>query len=152
ALALGQSHTPVLPAEHLGRLGQVEQVVAGVRSAMAAASIESVSDVHFVQIKCPLLTAQRIAEADNRGAPVAVRDTLRSMALSRAASALGIAVALGEVQRASLSDAAIGADFEIWSGRASCSAGIELSNHEIVVLGMSRSWSGPLAIGHAVMA
>jgi cyanuric acid amidohydrolase len=25
-------------------------------------------------------------------------------------------------------------------------------NHEIVVLGMSRSWSGPLAIGHAVMA
>ena len=40
----------------------------------------------------------------------------------------------------------------MWSSRASCSAGIELRNHEIVVLGMSRSWSGSLAIGHAVMA
>jgi len=152
ALALGRSHTAALPAEHLGRLGQVDQVAAGVRAAMAAASIEKMSDVHFVQIKCPLLTAQRIAEADNRGARVATRDTLKSMGLSRAASALGIAVALGEVQRANLSDDAIGADFEMWSGRASCSAGIELRNHEIVVLGMSRSWSGSLAIGHAVMA
>ncbi|TMJ90654.1 MAG: ring-opening amidohydrolase [Alphaproteobacteria bacterium] len=151
ALALGQSHTAALPPEHLGRLGQVDQVAAGVRSAMAAANIESVSDVHFVQIKCPLLTAQRIAEADNRSS-VAVRDTLKSMGLSRAASALGIAVALDEVQRTSLSEVAIASDFEIWSGRASCSAGIELMNHEIVVLGMSRSWSGPLAIGHAVMA
>jgi cyanuric acid amidohydrolase len=68
ALALGQSHTAALPAEHLGRLEQIDQVAAGVRSAMAAASIETVSDVHFVQIKCPLLTAQRIAEADKRGA------------------------------------------------------------------------------------
>src|SRR5207302_5787001 len=45
ALALGQSHTAALPPEHLGRLGQVDQVAAGVRSAMAAANIESVSDV-----------------------------------------------------------------------------------------------------------
>ena len=86
ALALGRSHTAALPAEHLGRLGQVDQVAAGVRAAMAAASIETMSDVHFVQIKCPLLTAQRIAEADNRGARVATRDTLKSMGLSRAAS------------------------------------------------------------------
>ena len=39
----------------------------------------------------------------------------------------------------------------MWSGRASASAGIELVNHEIVVLGMSPRWSGPLAIDHAVM-
>ncbi len=36
-------------------------------------------------------------------------------------------------------------------GRASCSAGVELLGHEIVVFGMSRAWSGPLAIDHAVM-
>src|SRR5262249_6456644 len=29
---------------------------------------------------------------------------------------------------------------------------IELVNHEIVVLGMSAAWSGPLAVDHAVMA
>jgi cyanuric acid amidohydrolase len=60
-------------------------------------------------------------------------------------------LALGEIDRAILSDAAIGADYGLWSGRASCSAGIELLNHEIVVLGMSAAWSGPLAIDHAVM-
>ena len=74
------------------------------------------------------------------------------MALSRGASALGVALALGEVAGDTISDAAIGQDFSLWSGRASTSAGVELQNHEIVVLGMSRRWSGPLAVDHAVMA
>jgi cyanuric acid amidohydrolase len=73
------------------------------------------------------------------------------MGLSRAASALGVAVALGEIPRDKIADAAIGTDSALWSGRASASAGIELMNHEIVVLGMSARWSGPLAIDHAVM-
>lgn len=51
-----------------------------------------------------------------------------------------------------LRESAIGDDWSLWSGRASASSGIELVNHEIVVLGMSSSWSGPLAIDHAVMA
>jgi cyanuric acid amidohydrolase len=152
ALALGRAHTEALPAEHLGRLAQVDAVATGVRDAMRDAAIADPADVHFVQVKCPLLVATRIAAAEARGAKVAVRDTLKSMGLSRAASALGVCVALGEIDRAALSDAAIGVDLGEWSARASCSAGIELLNHEIVVLGMSRSWSGPLAIDHAVMA
>jgi cyanuric acid amidohydrolase len=80
------------------------------------------------------------------------RDTLKSMGLSRAASALGAAVALGEIERSSLDDKHIGSDWSFWSSRASCSAGIELLGHEIVVFGMSSRWSGPLAIDHAVMA
>jgi cyanuric acid amidohydrolase len=118
---------------------------------MRDAGIDDAADVHFVQVKCPLLTARRVAEADRRGAAVATRDTLKSMGLSRAASALGAAVALGEIDRAALSDTDIGANWSLWSGRASASAGIELINHEIVVMGMSPSWSGPLSIDHAVM-
>src|SRR5215468_3665051 len=34
ALALGRAHTPALPPEHLGRLGQVDAVATGVREAM----------------------------------------------------------------------------------------------------------------------
>ena len=152
ALALGRAHTGEVAAEHLGRLAQVDAVAQGVRAAMRDAAITDPADVHFVQVKCPLLIATRIAAAEARGAKVAVRDTLKSMGLSRAASALGVGVALGEIDRAALSDATIGVDFGVWSRRASCSAGIELLNHEIVVLGMSRAWSGPLAIDHAVMA
>jgi cyanuric acid amidohydrolase len=152
ALAFGRAHTAALAAEHLGRVAQVEAVAAGVRAAMADAAIGDVSDVHFVQVKCPLLTVQRIGEAESRNATVATRDTLKSMGLSRAASALGVAVALGEIDAAKVADVDIGSRWELWSGRASCSAGIELLGHEIVVFGMSRGWSGPLAIDHAVMA
>jgi cyanuric acid amidohydrolase len=151
ALAIGRAHTPALPFEHLGRLDQVDQVAEGVRAAMADAGIDDPADVHFVQVKCPLLVAQRIAEADRRGAGVVTRDTLKSMGLSRAASALGVALALGEIEQAALSDDDIGANWALWSGRASASAGIELLNQEIVVMGMSPAWSGPLAIDHAVM-
>ncbi len=151
ALAIGRAHTLSLPFEQLGWLGQVDLVAAGVRSAMADAGISNGADVHYVQIKCPLLTAQRIAEADARGGTLATRDTLKSMGLSRAASALGAAVALDEIDGAMITDRDIGANWNLWSGRASASAGIELLNHEIVVLGMSDTWSGPLAIDHAVM-
>lgn len=152
ALAIGRAHTPPLPFEQLGRMGEVDQVAAGVRAAMDDAGIADPKDVHFVQIKCPLLTAQRLAEVDARGGSVATRDTLKSMGLSRAASALGAAVALGEIDSARLSDKDISTNWNLWSGRASASAGIELLNHEIVVLGMSAAWSGPLIVDHAVMA
>jgi cyanuric acid amidohydrolase len=151
ALAVGRARTPPLPSEYLGRLAQVDSVAATVRDAIRDAGVESPADVHFVQIKCPLLTADRIAEAEARGASVVTRDTLKSMALSRAASALGVAIALGEVDRARLTEDAIGRDWSHYSSRASTSAGVELVDHEIVVLGTAPGWSGPLRIGHAVM-
>jgi cyanuric acid amidohydrolase len=73
------------------------------------------------------------------------------MSLSRAASALGVAVALGEVDRARLTDEAIGRNWTLYSSRASTSAGVELADHEIVALGTAPGWSGPLRIGHGVM-
>lgn len=151
ALAIGRAHTPALAAECLGRIGQIEAVAEGVRLAMADAGIERPADVHFVQVKCPLLTVTRVAQAQARGAQVATQDTLKSMGLSRAASALGVAVGLREIEIAKLSDAAVGNDWNLYSRRASCSAGVELLGHEIVVFGMSPKWSGPLAIDHAVM-
>ena len=151
ALALGSSRTPALDPADLGRAGQVASVAAGVREAMRAAGIEDPADVHFVQIKCPLLTSDRIAAARSAGHTVATTDTLKSMGLSRGASALGVALALGEISGESAAGAHIGADPDLWSSRASTSAGVELDDHEIVVLGMSRHWGGSLAIDHAVM-
>ena len=152
ALAIGRVHTGVLETEELGRLAQVEMVAAGVRRAMAQAGIADPAGVALVQVKCPLLTSERIAAAGRRGATVSTGDTLKSMALSRGASALGVAVALGEVDRDALSDAAIGRDTALHSARASASAGVELLGHEIVVLGRGEDWSGPCRIAHAVMA
>lgn len=152
ALAIGRAHTLPLKPEQVGRRAQAEQVAEAVRAAMANAGISSADDVHFVQVKCPLLTAARVAEAQGRGETCATSDTLKSMGLSRGASALGIGLALGEIAPEAVTDAAIGSDLSLWSGRASCSSGIELMGHEVVVLGMSAGWSGPLAIDHGVMA
>jgi cyanuric acid amidohydrolase len=152
ALALGRAHTAALPAEHLGRLPQAHMVADAVRAAMSDARIDDPAAVHFVQVKCPLLTMARIADAEARSATVATKDTLKSMNLSRAASALGVALALGEIDRDKITDAQIGNDWEIWSGRASCSAGVELLGHEVVVMGMSANWNGSLSIDHAIMA
>ncbi|HEU0114884.1 MAG TPA: ring-opening amidohydrolase, partial [Thermomicrobiales bacterium] len=108
-------------------------------------------DVHFVQIKCPLLTAERIRAAMARGQTVATEDTYASMGLSRGASALGVALALGEVPPSALRDEAIGADWSLYSAVASTSAGIELTRNEIIVMGASAAWAGDLVIGHAEM-
>ena len=150
ALAIGHAHTADLAPEQVGRPAQVESVADGVRAAMRQAGIAGPADVHFVQVKCPLLTSERIAEARGRGAGCATADTLKSMGLSRAAAALGIALALGEV--GPLEEGAIGRDFSLFSSRASASAGIELMGHEIVVLGRGAGWSGRLRIDHATMA
>jgi len=146
ALAFASAVTRPLHPSEIGRPSQTALVEDAVHWAMAAASIEDPGDVHFVQVKCPLLTAACAAEA---GGDVATDSMLRSMGLSRGASALGVACALGEIK--ALPDGAIGADLSLWSGRASCSAGIELRGCEVVVMGQSARWTGPLRIAHAVM-
>jgi len=143
ALAIGSAFTRDFAPEEIGRMAQVEATAAAVREAMAQAVID---DVHYVQVKCPLLTSERIAQA---GGPVATHDTYASMGLSRGASALGVALALGEI--AAVSDASIGADAALYSDVASCSAGVELTRNEIVVFGNSAAWAGDLRIAHAVM-
>lgn len=146
SLAIASAITRALGPSEIGRVAQVTLVRDAVLAAMASAGITRPEDVHFVQIKCPLLTSERIADV---GGDVATRDTLKSMGLSRGASALGVAQALGEV--GDVTDPMIGSDWSLWSSRASASSGIELMSCEIVVMGQSAEWSGDLAIDHAVM-
>lgn len=64
---------------------------------------------------------------------------------SRGATALGVTMALGEIEPG------IGIA-PLYARRASCSAGVELMHNEIVVMGNSRHWAGDPVIGDAVMA
>ena len=122
-----------------------------MREAVTSARIEDDEDIHWVQVKCPLLTSERIAEAAGRGLATATEDGYASMGLSRGASAIGVALALGEIERTALSDQAIGRNFDLWSTRASASAGIELMHNEVIILGNSTSWAGDKIIAHDVM-
>ncbi|MDI6895554.1 MAG: ring-opening amidohydrolase [Bacillota bacterium] len=150
-LAAGTAFTRDFVPEEIGTMVQVREVARAVRTAMGDAEIHDPADVHFVQIKCPLLTADRIQEAERRGKEVVVHDTYKSMGYSRGASALGVALALGEVDGARLGDEAICRDFSLYSGVASTSAGVELKKCEIILLGNSADSASDLLIGHAVM-
>jgi cyanuric acid amidohydrolase len=82
---------------------------------------------------------------------VVTGDTYKSMAYGRAAAALGVGLATGEVAPATLSDEIIGHDFSIFSDVASTSSGVELMNCEIIVLGNSARSTSGLTMSHAVM-
>jgi cyanuric acid amidohydrolase len=151
AMAIGTAFTRSFLPEEIGRMAQVQATAEAVAQAMQQAGISSEADVHYVQVKCPLLTSERIAEAHARGQAVTTEDTYASMGLSRGASALGVGLALGEVDAGRLHDAAIGQDLSLWSGRASASAGVELTRNEVIVMGNSEAWAGDSIIAHAVM-
>ena len=151
SLAIGTAFTRPFRPEELGRSVQIEATAQAVTAAMAQAGIASAADVHYVQVKCPLLTGDRIAEAASRGKTVATTDTYKSMGYSRGASALGVALGLNELTRDLLPDDVVCRDLGLWSGPASTSAGIELMHNEVVVLGNSSVWASDSVIAHRVM-
>ena len=151
-LALGTARTRSFAPEEIGRMAQITATAAAVRAAMRQAAIGDAADVHYVQVKCPLLTRARIAATLGAGATVVTEETYASMGYSRAASALGVALALGEVAEAALTDAMVCRDYSLYSRRASTSAGVELSENQVLVVGNSSEWSGDLVMTHDTMA
>jgi cyanuric acid amidohydrolase len=149
-LAVGLALTRDFLPEELGTAVQIEETARAVKAAMQDAEIEHPDDVHFVQIKCPLLTAERVQSAKSRGHATITDDSYGSMAYSRGASALGVARALGEVTTP-LSDDMILEDFSLYSSVASTSAGIELLHNVVVVLGNSPTSQSQYRIAHSVM-
>lgn len=147
ALVVGADHTaPIAPAM-LGRRDQAEAVATTVRRICRDRAIAP-GDVHLVLVKCPLLTGDVVAA--HQPGSLAATDTYESMAHSRAASALGVALALDEITDTDL-DAALAGDRSIYSAIASTSAGVEVDRCEVVVLGHHPDARGPLRAAHVVM-
>ena len=139
---------PLLP-EEIGRTPMIEKVAAGVQVAMQRAGIDDPGDVHYVQTKTPLLTIQTIRDAHARGQSVWTTHTHESMDLSNGCTALGVAVALGEIEMPRDED--VMHDRSLYSSVASCSSGVELDRAQIVVVGNARGLGGRYRIGHSVM-
>ena len=138
----------ILP-EDIGRPPMVEKVAEGVREAMEAAGITDPADVHYVQTKTPAAHPRhhqrRQVARPGRRAP----RNRTSMDLSNGTTALGIAVALGEIEMPPTEQ--ITRDLSLFSSVASCSSGVELDQAQIVVVGNVRGIGGNYRIGHSVM-
>jgi cyanuric acid amidohydrolase len=151
SLAIGIAFTPELSVSEVGRQRQIELTAEGVRQAMANAEIESPDDVHFVQVKGPAFPLVEIVAATEAGQSCATDNPGKLMGFGRAASALGVAKALKEISASQAQEVAVLHDFSAFSSVASISAGVEVRVNEIVVAGLSSSWSGPLTIAHRSM-
>jgi cyanuric acid amidohydrolase len=151
-LAIGMAATRDFAPEEVGTLVEIREVAAAVRRAQAEAGISDPNEVHYVQVKGPLLTPAAVADADRRDAKLVTRDPNGSKAFARGATALGVALALGEVKEAQLSDAVIAQRLDLYSSVANTSAGGELKNCEILLFGNSETAGGDLRIGHAVLS
>lgn len=148
-LTVGIAMSEGIRPEDIGRPAMVEKVAVGVKKAIADAGITNASEVHYVQTKTPLLTIHSINDARCRGETVATDEPLESMELSNGTAALGIAVALGEIEMPAAEQ--IGRDLTLYSSVASCSSGVELDCAQIVVVGNAQGAGGRYRIGHAVM-
>ena len=148
-LAVGYAMSDVILPEDIGRPAMVEKVAEGVRRAMAEAGIDDPADVHYVQTKTPLLVMETINDAKSRGHTVFTEDPLESMNVPNGTSALGIAVALGEIGMPTAEQ--IGHDLSLFSSVASCSSGVELDQAQTVVVGNAPGAGGRYRIGHDVM-
>jgi cyanuric acid amidohydrolase len=140
----------ILP-EEVGTMVQVREVAEATRRCLAAAGIADPKEVHYVQVKGPLLTPASITDADARGKMLRTRDPNGSKPYARGATALGVALGLGEVAEADISDDVIAKRFDLYSSVASTSAGGELKNCEILLFGNSPTATGDLRIGHGIL-
>ncbi|MFA9430348.1 ring-opening amidohydrolase [Egicoccus sp. AB-alg2] len=149
-LSVGIAMSDVLLPEDIGRPAMVEKVAEGVKRAMAEAGITDVADVHYVQTKTPLLVLETIQDAHRRGETVYTEDTLYSMDISNGTTGLGIAYALGEIDRVPDPEE-IGKNHDLFSSVASCSSGVELDRAQIVVVGNAPGARSRYRVGHGVM-
>jgi ring-opening amidohydrolase-like protein len=147
-LVIGTALSVELLPEDIGRPAMVAKVADAVKAAMQDAGITDPKDVHYVQTKTPLLTIDSVRDAESRGQHLAC-EVHDSMGVSNGTTALGIAVALGEVAMPKAEQ--ICRDLDLYSSVASCSSGVELTQAQIVLLGNKPGAGGRYRIGHAVM-
>lgn len=150
ALALATAASvPLEPAE-IGRAAQMAATADAVRAAMAEAGITDPADVALVQVKCPIPMPGAFHDPA-RVATLSASSIYAIKGRSRAASALGVAVALGDVAAADATEAAIAARPDLFTGRACVTAGIDDDRASVLVLGNARGWTGPQRVGSTIM-
>ncbi len=149
-LAVSVQRTRSFLPEEVGRTAEVLEVAAAARRALDDLGV-SPGAVHYVQVKGPLLTPAGLADAAARGQRVVTDDPNRSKAYARGATALGVAIALGEIGPDAVNDDVIAKDMNLFSAVTSTSAGGELTDCEVIMFANSAEATGEYRIGHGFL-
>jgi len=154
-LVAGLAHSADILPEEIGRMGQITKVRLAVEHAMADAGAVDPSDVHAVLVKAPSLSSESISEARTRGHDTVTHDVSigpeGAICYSNDASALGVALALGEADDLDVHDDMVRRDYSVFSDVALTSSGGEKTHAEVLLLGNALGSTSTLRIGHRSM-
>ncbi len=146
-LVIGGARTRAMAPEELVTRAHTNLIADAVREAMDEAGLVP-GQVGLVFVKSPILGHRDAVET---GDP-AVIARAGSSGQSRGAAALGVALALGELDDAAIAETRIGIDLDRHSSRAMSFSGTEVAVGEILVLGnrpgvggSSKIYSRPMA-------
>ncbi len=151
-LAMACARTRTIKPEEIGTPAQSLLVAAAVSKAMREALIDNDSDVHFAFVKGPLLTAEKIGDATRRKKATITNSADASIVYSNGASALGVALGVGDIRRGKVTQDTICRDATVYTSRSGASAGIELDHCEILLFGNSRRTRSAFVSGHHELA
>lgn len=147
-LAVGVGATRAFAPEEIGRMPQIRETARVVREIAASLGVTDLADVHLVQMKGAIPDASYEAATEARRAGRPLRN---DMVFSRAASALGAGLAVGEIAEADLADDVVCDRWDLFSTVASVSAKPGLMRTEIMVLANSPTWTGDAVVAHGVL-
>lgn len=138
-LALGSARGAALAVAAIGTAVMADAVAATVTAAIRDAGLVG-DDVVLAIVKAPLPTPSACGG-----------DHAALKARARGAAALGVMVALGQLDAARLGTVAICNDAMLFSSRALVAAGTDVTAPEVVVLGMGLGWGGDCVAASAAL-
>jgi cyanuric acid amidohydrolase len=144
ALAIGCARSRSLRPEEIGTPLHADLVADAVRGAMRDAGVDA-PEVALVIVKTPV-------SSHLPPAPGAVVNKRITSAHSKAVGALGAGVALGEVDRARISEESIDNDHSLYARRAMVFSGAELDCAEVMLLANRRGAAGTLSVHTGLLA
>jgi cyanuric acid amidohydrolase len=140
-LVIGISETRTIVNDEIGTIDHVKLVGNAVKEAASAANISSSDEVGLVFVKSPIIRG----DTDN------FTKIGGSIPRTRAASALGVGLALGEIGEQSLTAEIIATNLDIFSRKAFTFSGNEIQNCRVILLGNTPSGNSKMYIKSGVI-
>lgn len=127
---VGVAKSPKILTEEIGTEKQVSIVAKTTQEAILDSGIKNVENISVVFVKSPVIAMENNSDKTHC-------NPRESISLTRAASALGVGVALGEIQESAINPGIIGKNMDIFSKKAFTFSGSEINNCQVVLLGNS---------------
>jgi len=129
-LVIGTAKSCKIAVEKIGKMDQILLVAETTRQALYNSGISNIEDIGVVFVKSPVVSLKNVSDIN-------LHNPKNSIPLTRAASALGVGLALGEISESEIKPEIIGTNLEIYSKKAFTFSGNEIEDCRVIILGNS---------------